>query len=208
MYRLISSFHLPPVSRVQWRWYRPLCSKPGTSCRRRRPAALPSKNRYHRSHSHTHWQCTHSNTVADSISIPVLHSIADLAILSLIPRSGIGLVSIPSNPFVQCLSPDTGVRRFGNEVNTMTYVAVPCRNCHCIFRSHCCVKVPYRWTSVKGGAHMCFVDAWISSDLRNTYELLPYRKFSDMVLRRQQCYQNTWQNDLRFLHETATYIFA
>ena len=24
-------------------------------------------------------------------------------------------------------------------------------------------KVPYRWTSVKGGAHTCFVDAWISS---------------------------------------------
>ena len=24
-------------------------------------------------------------------------------------------------------------------------------------------EVPYRWTSVKGSAHMCFVDAWISN---------------------------------------------
>ena len=25
-------------------------------------------------------------------------------------------------------------------------------------------EVPYCWTSVKGGAHMCFVDAWISTE--------------------------------------------
>ena len=41
------------------------------------------------------------------------------------------------------------------------YVAVPCRNWRLfgwIFWSHCCLRVPYRWTSVKGGAHMCFMD--------------------------------------------------
>ena len=25
-------------------------------------------------------------------------------------------------------------------------------------------EAPYRWTSVKGGAHTCFVDAWISNE--------------------------------------------
>ena len=26
------------------------------------------------------------------------------------------------------------------------------------------LEAPYRWTSVKGGAHMCNVDAWISDE--------------------------------------------
>ena len=30
-------------------------------------------------------------------------------------------------------------------------------NCIAVF------EAPYRWTSVKGGAHMCFADAWISN---------------------------------------------
>ena len=41
--------------------------------------------------------------------------------------------------------------------------------------------------------------------LRSTYEPRPSWKFSDTVFQRQQCDQNTWQNNLRFLHRTATY---
>ena len=50
---------------------------------------------------------------------------------------------------------------------TAAYVAVPCRNrrlfCR-VFRSHRCVQSTVSLTSVKGGAHMCFVDAWISNE--------------------------------------------
>ena len=47
------------------------------------------------------------------------------------------------------------------------YVAVLCRNqFRYIFRSHCCIwSIIYCWTSVKGGAHMCFIDMWISNKL-------------------------------------------
>ena len=34
-------------------------------------------------------------------------------------------------------------------------------------------EVPYCWTSIKGGAHTCFVDAWISNNSTNCIWALP-----------------------------------
>ena len=56
-------------------------------------------------------------------------------------------------------------------------------------------EAPYHWTSVKGGAHTCFVVAWISNESM---------KLIWTVLRRKPCDQKTRQNNLRFLHGTAT----
>ena len=47
--------------------------------------------------------------------------------------------------------------------NNNIYVAVPCRNRRLFRRLFDCIaafEVPYRWTSIKGGAHMRFVDSW------------------------------------------------
>ena len=81
------------------------------------------------------------------------------------------------------------------DVINFIHVAVPCRNRRLfrrVFWSHCC------WTSVKGGAHTCFVDVWISNDLRSAYE-------PPTPLTAQRYDRNTRLNNLRFLHGSATH---
>ena len=66
-------------------------------------------------------------------------------------------------------------------------------------------KAPYRWSSVKGGAHTRFVD---SLDIHASTKHIwapPLTEVSDTVLWTQRCDRNTRQNNLRFLHGTATY---
>ena len=88
-------------------------------------------------------------------------------------------------------------------------MTVPCKNLR-LFRhifDHIAVfEALYCWTSDKGGAHMCFVDAWISNKSVKAYEPCPQQKFSDTSLWTQQSHQNSWRNNLRFLHRTATYM--
>ena len=63
-----------------------------------------------------------------------------------------------STPLNEALQYNYGIKQ---------HVAVPCRNqrlFYRVFRS--CIaafEAPYCWTSVKGWAHTCFVDAWISN---------------------------------------------
>ena len=57
----------------------------------------------------------------------------------------------------------------------------------------------YRSTSIKGRAHMCFIDLlYIYAFTKCIWA--PPLKFSDVVLQTQQCDQN------QFLHATATYL--
>ena len=63
-------------------------------------------------------------------------------------------------------------------------------------------EAPYHWTSVKGGAHMCFVDSLDIHASPKCVWALP--KFSDTVLQTQRCDRNTRWNNFRFLHRTAT----
>ena len=56
------------------------------------------------------------------------------------------------------------------------YVAVPCRNRRLFvtyFEHIAVLEVPYRWTSVKGGAHTFNIDAWISNESTKCIWTLP-----------------------------------
>ena len=66
-------------------------------------------------------------------------------------------------------------------------------------------EAPYLWTSVKGGARTCFIDAWISNKSTKCIWAPP---FSNMALWRQRSNQNTQRNNLRFLHGTATILLS
>ena len=58
-------------------------------------------------------------------------------------------------------------------------------------------EAPYRWNFVKGRAHMCNIDAWISNESTKRIWALPLTEV-------QQYDWNTWRNNPRFLHGTAT----
>ena len=68
-------------------------------------------------------------------------------------------------------------------------------------------EVPFRWTSIKGGAHMCFEDAWTSNESMKSIWATPLTEV-DTVLRRQHCDRNMQRNNLWFLQGTATYTFG
>ena len=69
-------------------------------------------------------------------------------------------------------------------------------------------KVLYRWTSVKGAAHMCFVDLLDIHASKKHVWAPPLTEVQWMVLQTQRCNRNTRRNNLRFLHVTATYVFS
>ena len=58
-------------------------------------------------------------------------------------------------------------------------------------------EAPYRLTSVKGGAHTCFVDVWISTKRIWAPPLTEVQP--DTALQTQRCDRNTRWNNLRFL---------
>ena len=68
-------------------------------------------------------------------------------------------------------------------------------------------EAPYRWTSIKGwGAHTCFIDAWISNKLMKCIWAPPLMEVQQYAISNMaQNDQNTWRNNLRFLHRTVTY---
>ena len=65
----------------------------------------------------------------------------------------------------------------------------------------------YHWTSVKGGVRTHFIDAWISNESMKHIWAPSLMKVQRYGASRQRCGWNTWQNNLRFLHRTATYIY-
>lgn len=60
-------------------------------------------------------------------------------------------------------------------------------------------EAPFRWTSVKGGV--------LHASLMLTYEPRP-TEFSDMAFKAQRYDWHTRRNNLRSLHETATYVYC
>ena len=87
------------------------------------------------------------------------------------------------------------------------HVAVPCpMGCSvAYFDRFAAFEAPYRWTFVKGGAHMRFVDSWdIHTSTKHAWTP-PLTEVQDTAIRRQRCDQNTQWNNLRFLHGTVTH---
>ena len=65
-----------------------------------------------------------------------------------------------------------------------------------------CIAVPYRWISVKGGAHMCFEYLII-------YEVhMSPALNGSLAIQTQRCEWNTRQINLWFLHGTATHVVS
>ena len=63
-------------------------------------------------------------------------------------------------------------------------------------------EAPYRWTSVKDGGHMCFVDAWISNKSTKCIWAPPLTEVQRYGTLNTA---NMRQNNLPFLHGTATH---
>ena len=75
----------------------------------------------------------------------------------------------------------------------LTYVTIPCKNQVKIIPSH----ISYCWTSVKGGAHTHFRDAWISNNFMKFVWALP--------LTEVRIYAAMWPKFMTELHGTAKY---
>ena len=67
-------------------------------------------------------------------------------------------------------------------------------------------KVPYCWTSVKGGAHMRFIAAWISNKSAKCIWAPPLTEVQRYSASKAADRNMRW-NNLWFLHGTATHAF-
>ena len=66
-----------------------------------------------------------------------------------------------------------------------------------------CIAAPYHWTSVKCGAHTCFVDAWISNKSTKYIWAPPLMEVQRYGASKVVMW-GTQQNELWFLHRIAT----
>ena len=67
--------------------------------------------------------------------------------------------------------------------------------------------MPYHWTFVKGGTRTYFIDAWVSNESTKHIWAPPLTEVQRYSALTQRCNRNLWQNNLRFLHGTATFVF-
>ena len=84
-------------------------------------------------------------------------------------------------------------------------VAVSCRNHSVHYFTE--FKVPYCWTSVKGGAHTRFVDALHVHISTKHVWVLPLMKVQWYTTSNVAMRSNIWQNKLRILHYPRVHFF-